>query len=102
MVTHINKKKLKKVVKNEQTIRRRVWKLKKNKCKQDFKKELRNRLMLMHPIYRILLKIVCCKLVMKYVERRKVEKTMGIHGGGMKEVKEAMRQKKVAYKVDQR
>ena len=37
----------------------------------------------MHPIYRILLKIVCCKLVMKYAERRKVEKTMGIHGGGM-------------------
>ena len=36
------------------------------------------------PNLRILLKIVCCKLVMKYVERRKIEKTTGIHGGGMK------------------
>ena len=40
--------------------------------------------MLMHPIYEIFLKIVCCKLVMKYVETRKVEKSMGISGGGMK------------------
>ena len=37
-----------------------------------------NWLMLMLPIYGILLKIVCCKLVMKYVEKRKVEKTMGM------------------------
>ena len=40
--------------------------------------------MLMHQIYGILLKIVCYNLVMKYVERRKVGETMGIHGGGMK------------------
>ena len=46
--------------------------------------ELRNGLMLMHPIYGILIKIVFCMLVMKYVERRKVDETMGIHGGGMK------------------
>ena len=33
--------------------------------------------MLMYPIYEVLSKIVCCKLVMKHEERRKVEKTMG-------------------------
>ena len=38
----------------------------------------------MHPIYEIFLKLVYYKLVMEYVERRKVEKTMGIHGGRMK------------------
>ena len=58
---------------------------------------LRNWLMLMHPIYGILLEIVCCKLVMKYVERKKVEKTMGIHGGGMKR-EGSNTTKKVAYK----
>ena len=34
--------------------------------------------------YTVLLKIVCCKLMMKYVEKRKGRKTMGMHGGGMK------------------
>ena len=58
-------------------------KLKKNNMKTKFQ-ELGNWLMLMLPIYEILIKQVCRKLVMKYVERRKVEKTMGIHGGGMK------------------
>ena len=48
------------------------------------RKSLRNWLMLMQPIYGTLLKIVCYKLVMKYVEKRKIEETMGIHGGGMK------------------
>ena len=83
VVTDIDKRKLKKVVKNEQTIRRRVWKLKENNLKTKFQERVRNWLMLMLPIYGILLKIVCCKLVMKYVERGKVEKIMGIHGGGM-------------------
>ena len=77
VVTDIDKKKLKKVVKNEQTVRRRVW-------KQDFKKELRNWLMLMHLIYGRILKTVYYKLVMKYVERRKVGGTIKIRGGGMK------------------
>ena len=40
--------------------------------------------MLKCPIYGILSKIVCCKVVMKYVEKRKIEKTMGIHDGGIK------------------
>ena len=40
--------------------------------------------MLMQPIYEILLKTVGYQLVIKYVERRRVEKNMGIHGGGMK------------------
>ena len=44
----------------------------------------RNWLMLMHPIYGILLKIVCYKLVMRYAKRRKVGGTIRIHGGGMK------------------
>ena len=39
--------------------------------------------MLMQPIYGILLKMVCYKLVMKYVERRNVGGTMYIHGSGM-------------------
>ena len=81
MVTDIDKRKLKKVLKNEQTLR--VWKLKENNMKTKFR-ELGNWLMSMLPIYGILLKIVSCKLVMKYVERRKVQKTIGIHGGGIK------------------
>ena len=40
--------------------------------------------MLLHPIYGILLKMVCYKLVMKYVETKKIEETKGIHSGGMK------------------
>ena len=36
MVTDKDKKKLKKVVKNEQNIRRRVWKLKENNMKTKF------------------------------------------------------------------
>ena len=60
-------------------------------------KELRNWLMLMLPIYGILLKIVCCKLVMKYVERRKVEKTMEIRGDGIK--CEGSKTTKVAHKM---
>ena len=38
VVTDIDKRKLKKVVKNEQTFRRRVWKLKKNNMKTKFQK----------------------------------------------------------------
>ena len=40
--------------------------------------------MSMQPIYGIHLKIACYKLVIKYVERRKIGETTGIHGGGMK------------------
>ena len=35
-------------------------------------------------VYGILLKIICYKLVMKYVERIMVGGTIKIHGGGMK------------------
>ena len=35
-------------------------------------------------VYAILLKIVCYKLVMKYVERIMVRGTIKIYGGGMK------------------
>ena len=58
-----------------------------------------NCLMLMLPIYGILLKIVCCKLVMKYAERRKVEKNHGDIWWWNEEVKEVIQQKKVAYKM---
>ena len=61
-------------------------------------KELSNWLMLMHPIYGILLEIVCYKLVMKYVGRRKVEKNHGGIWWWNEEVKEAMQQNKVACK----
>ena len=49
----------------------------------------------MHPVYGILLKIVCCKLVMKYAEKRKVEKKHGDTWWWNEEVKEAIQQKKV-------
>ena len=52
--------------------------------------------MLMRPIYGILLKMVCYKLVIKYVERRKVGETMGDTWWWNEEVKEAIQQKKVA------
>ena len=82
MVTDIDKRKLKKVVKNEQTVRR-VWKLKENNMKARFQERVKE-LVDIDAIYGILLKMVCYKLVMKHVERRKVKVTMGIHDGGMK------------------
>ena len=39
--TNIHKRKLKKVLQNEQTVSRRVWKFKKTIREQNFKKELR-------------------------------------------------------------
>ena len=71
MVTDIDKKKLKKVVKNEQTIRR-VWKLKEN-MKTRFQERVKELVDVDAPNLWNFLKIVCCKLVMKHVERRKVE-----------------------------
>ena len=53
--------------------------------------------MLMLPIYGILLKIVCCKLVMKYEERRKVENHEDTRWW-IEEMKEATQQKKMAFK----
>ena len=53
--------------------------------------------MLMHPIYGLLLKIVCCKLVMKYVEK-KGRRNHGDTWQWNEEVREAIQQKKVAYK----
>ena len=41
VVTGINKRKMKKVVKNKQTIKRRVWKLKENKMKTRFQERVR-------------------------------------------------------------
>ena len=41
VVTDIDKRKLKKVVKNEQTFRRRVWKLKENNMKTNFQERVR-------------------------------------------------------------
>ena len=73
-------------MRNEQAIRWKVWKLKENNIKQNFNIELRNWLTLMHPIYEILLKIMCCKLEKKYVDRREVGEIMGIHGGEMKRI----------------
>ena len=49
-------------------------------------------------IYGILFKIVCCKLVMKYVERRKVEINHGYAWWWSEEVKKAIQQKKAAYR----
>ena len=77
MVADTDKRKLKRVVKNEQTIRRRVWKLKENNMKTRFQERVRNWLMLMSPIYGILLKIVWFKLVMKYVEEERWKKPWG-------------------------
>ena len=80
--------------------------MKKTTRKQDFKKVLKNWLMFMHPSYGILLKIVCCKLVMKYVERRKEGETMGIHDGGMKRWRKQCHKRKWhikrCAKIDQR
>ena len=41
VVTDIDKRKLKKTVENQQTFRRRIWKLKENNMKTKFQKELR-------------------------------------------------------------
>ena len=41
MVTNIDKRKLKKIVKNKQTTRRRVWRLKENNIKTKFYKRVK-------------------------------------------------------------
>ena len=41
LITNIDKRKLKKVVKNEQTIRSRVWKLKENNMKARFQERVK-------------------------------------------------------------
>ena len=59
MVTDTDKRTLKKAVKNEQTIRRRVWKLKENSMKTKFQERFEELVdVVMYPIYEILLKIV--------------------------------------------
>ena len=42
----------------------------------------------------MVLKIVCYKLVMKYVQRTKVGETMGIPGGGMKRLRKQYNKRK--------
>ena len=82
VVTDIDKRRLKKVVKK--TIRRRVWKLKKNNMKARFQERVKKLADVDAPNLWNTFKIVSNKLLMKYVKRRKVGETMGIHGGGMK------------------
>ena len=55
--------------------------------------------MLMHTIYGILLKIVCCKLVMEVCGKKKRRKNDGYAWWWNEDVKEAIQQKKVTYKM---
>ena len=77
-------KKLKKIVKNKQTVRRRAWKLKENNMKARFQEKVKEPVDVDASNIRNDLKIVFQKLLMKYVERRNVREIMGTRGGGMK------------------
>ena len=79
MVTDIDKRKLKKVVKSQETVVRRIWKLKETNMKTRFQERVKELVDVDTPN---LYMMVCYKLVMKYVERRKIEEIMGTHGGG--------------------
>ena len=82
MATAIHKRKLKKVVKNEQTIKR-VWKLKKNKIKTRFQDRVKESVDVDAPNLRNIFKkwyIATCDEVCG----RNLEKTTALHGGGMK------------------
>ena len=68
VVTDIDKRKLKKVVKNEQTITRRVSKLKENKMKTRFQERVKELVDVIAPNLWNTFKKVCCKLETKYVE----------------------------------
>ena len=83
MVTDIDKRKLKKVVKNEQTFRR-VWELKENNMKTKFQERVKELVDVDAPNLWNTFKNSMLQACDEVLERRKVEKTMGIHGGGMK------------------
>ena len=73
-----------KIVKNEQTIRRSVRKLKKNSIKARFQKRVKELADVDVPDIQNYLKSGILNLVMKYVKRKKIVETMGIHDGEMK------------------
>ena len=82
VVTGIDKRKLKKVVKNEQTFRWRVWKLKENNMKTRFPERVKEVVDVDIPNLWNTFKnsmLQACDEVCG-----KIEKIMGIHGGRMK------------------
>ena len=98
VVTDIDKRKLKKVVKNKQTIRRRVWKVKENYMKTRFQGRVKelvdvDALNLWNTFKNSMLQ-ACDEVCGKKKDR----KNHGDTWWWNEEVKEAIQPKKVAYK----
>ena len=84
VVTDIDKRKLNKVVKNKQTIRRRVWRLKENNIKTKFQERFEVYVDADAPNLWNTFKNSMLQACDKVLGKKKGKKIMGIHGGGMK------------------
>ena len=98
VVTEVDKKKLKKVVKNEQIIRRRVWKLKENNIKTKFQEKVKKLVDVDAPNLWNTFKNSMLQACDEVCGKKKGRKNHGDTWWWNEEVKEPIQQKKVAYK----
>ena len=98
MVTDIDKRKLKKIMKNEQTIRRRVWKLKESNTKTRFQERVKELVDVDAPNLCNTLKNGRFQACDEVCRKKKGRKNYGDTWWWNEEVKKAIQQKKVAYK----
>ena len=99
MVADIEKRKWKKVVKNERTIRRRVWKLKDNNMKKRFQERVKELVDVDAPNLWNTFKKSMLQACDEVCGKKKNIKSHGNTWWWNEEVKEAIQQKKVAYKM---
>ena len=98
VVTDIDKRKLKKVVKNKQTFRRRVWKLKGNNIQTKFQKSVKELVDVDAPNLWDTFKNSTLQACDEVCGKKKGRRNHGNTWWSNEEVKEAIQQKKVEYK----
>ena len=98
MATDTDKRKMKKVVKIEQTIRRRIWKLKKNKMKARFQERVKELVNVDAPNLWNTIKNGMLQACDEVCRKKKSKRNHGNMWRWNEEVQKAILLKKVAYK----
>ena len=98
MVSDINERKLRKVLKNKQTFRKRVWKLKEYNMKTKFQERVKELVDVDASNLRNTFKNSTLQACDEVCGKKKDRKNHGGTWWWNEEVKEALQQKKVAYK----